>query len=49
METVLQEARDAYDEEIVVALKSESTGDLESNVKRIVQWINAWRSDHSES
>ena len=39
---VLEEAREGYAEEIVVVLKSESTEDLESNVERIVQWINNW-------
>ena len=42
MNVVLEEAREAYIEEIVVALKSEDTTDLESNVSRIVQWIEAW-------
>ena len=45
MQTVLDEARASYAEEIVVELKSESTEDLESNVERIVQWIGAWRKD----
>jgi adenylate kinase len=42
MSVVLEEAREAYAEEIVVALNSEDTTDLESNVSRIVQWIEAW-------
>lgn len=42
MGTVLEEAREAYAEEIIVPLKSESTEDLESNVERIIQWVNAW-------
>ena len=45
MEVVLDEARSSYPEQIVVELKSEGTEDLESNVVRIVQWINAWRKD----
>lgn len=45
MEVVLEEARSSYPEQIVVELKSEGTDDLESNVARIVQWINAWRKD----
>jgi len=45
MNVVLDEAREAYAEEIVVALQSESTDDLESNVSRIVQWIEAWRNN----
>jgi adenylate kinase len=45
MNVVLDEARGAYAEEIVVALDSETTDDLESNVSRIVQWIEAWRKN----
>lgn len=49
MEVVLDEARSSYAPEIVVELKSEGTDDLESNVSRIVQWIEAWRRDHGLS
>lgn len=42
MNVVLEEAREAYAEEIVVALNSEDTTNLESNVSRIVEWIEAW-------
>lgn len=45
MSVVLEEAREAYVEEIVVTLNSEDTTDLESNVSRIVQWIEAWLKD----
>ena len=48
MEVVAQEARDSYEPEIVVELKSESVGDLESNVGRIVEWIHAWKKDHPD-
>lgn len=45
MQVVLDEARGSYPTEIVVELKSEGTEDLESNITRIVQWINAWKAD----
>ncbi|KAK7694527.1 hypothetical protein QCA50_001713 [Cerrena zonata] len=45
MEVVLDEARSSYASEIVVELQSEGTEDLESNVQRIVDWINAWKAD----
>lgn len=45
MQTVLEEARASYAPEIVVELTSEGTEDLESNVARIVAWIEAWRRD----
>ena len=43
MEVVLSEARESFAAEIVVELKSEDTCDLEANVARIVEWVNAWR------
>ena len=46
MNVVLEEAREGYAEEIVIALESETTDDLESNVSRIVQWIEAWQKTH---
>ena len=49
MEVVLDEARTSYAQEIVVELQSEGTEDLESNVARIVQWIEAWQKDRGHS
>jgi adenylate kinase len=49
MNVVLEEAREAYAEEIVIPLQSENTEDLESNVSRIVQWIEAWRRDQESN
>jgi len=46
MQTVLEEAREAYADEIIVVLKNETTEDLESNVERIVQWITAWKQNN---
>ncbi|CAK3833673.1 probable POS9-activating factor FAP7 [Lecanosticta acicola] len=48
MEVLLQEAREAYDEEMVVELKSESTEDIDSNVERIEKWIQNWKKDHGK-
>ncbi|TBU64945.1 P-loop containing nucleoside triphosphate hydrolase protein [Dichomitus squalens] len=45
MEVVLDEARSSYPQEIVVELQSERTEDLESNIQRIMQWIEAWKED----
>lgn len=42
MQVVLDEARESYDEEIIVELRSESTEEVESNIERIVQWYAAW-------
>jgi adenylate kinase len=49
MRVVLEEAREAYAENIVVALSSDETTDLESNVSRIVQWIEAWLKNQEDS
>ncbi|KAL0951006.1 hypothetical protein HGRIS_007748 [Hohenbuehelia grisea] len=46
MQVVLDEARSSYPAEIIVELKSESMEDLESNVARIIQWIQAWKANH---
>ena len=43
MGVVLDEAREAYEEEIVVELQSETVQDMESNVARIIQWIENWQ------
>ncbi|GAA6047835.1 hypothetical protein JCM3770_004666 [Rhodotorula araucariae] len=49
MEVILQDARESYAEEIVVELKSESPDDMEENVQRIVQWVQAWRENNRDS
>lgn len=48
MEVLLQEARDSYDEEIVVELKSDSTEELELNVERVQTWLKQWKEDNQE-
>lgn len=47
MGVVLDEAREAYAEELVVELQSETVEDMENNVARIVQWIENWQRDLS--
>lgn len=49
MQTVLEEARSSYAEEIVVELNSETPEDMESNVERIVQWVANWRQQRGLS
>ncbi|KAI1391150.1 P-loop containing nucleoside triphosphate hydrolase protein [Hypoxylon trugodes] len=48
MEVLLQEARDSYDEQIVVELTSNSVDDMESNIDRIEAWITQWKKDHAD-
>lgn len=46
MEVLLQEARDAYDEQMVVELRSDKTEDVDGNVERLETWIKNWKKDH---
>ena len=48
MEVLLEEARGAYDEEIVVELRSDEAEDVEANVERIERWIENWKKDRGE-
>ncbi|KAG5970553.1 hypothetical protein E4U55_001613 [Claviceps digitariae] len=46
MEVLLQEAREAFNEEIVIELKSNTSDEMESNVERIETWIGQWKHDN---
>ncbi|KAF7862813.1 uncharacterized protein EAF02_010362 [Botrytis sinoallii] len=48
MEVLLDEARESYDEEIVVELRSDTSDEVESNVKRVEAWVKQWKKDHAE-
>lgn len=48
MEVLLQEARESYDEGMIVELRSENTEDIDSNVERIEQWVKNWKKDHGK-
>jgi len=43
MQVVLDEAREAYREEIVIELPSNTVEDVESNVTRTISWIQQWQ------
>lgn len=47
MEVLLQEARDAFDEEVVVELTSNTSDEMETNVSRVEAWLEQWKNDHS--
>lgn len=49
MEVLLQEALDAYDEEIVIELRSDTTEEMESNLDRIEAWVKQWKQDNASS
>jgi adenylate kinase len=46
MQVLLEEARAAYKDEIVVELMSEGPEDVEGNLERIEQWVESWRKDN---
>ncbi|KAI9790381.1 MAG: factor activating pos9 [Peltula sp. TS41687] len=47
MQVLLDEARESYDEDMVVELKSDTPEDLESNIERIETWIENWKQNNS--
>lgn len=46
MEVLLQEAKESYDEEIVVELQSVDADEMESNVERVEQWLEQWKKNN---
>ncbi len=48
MEVLLGEARESYDEGIVVELQSNEAEDIEGNVERIVIWVEDWKRNNME-
>lgn len=47
MDVLIQEAREAYDEEIVIELRSEESEEMEENVERIEAWVKQWKADNA--
>lgn len=47
MEVLLQEARESFDEEIVIELTSNTSDEMESNVDRIEAWVKQWKTDNA--
>lgn len=46
-QTILEEALEAYQEEIVHQLPSNTPEDLEQNTEQIVQWTEQWMKEHN--
>ncbi|KAI8877569.1 P-loop containing nucleoside triphosphate hydrolase protein [Backusella circina FSU 941] len=46
MQIVLETAKESYAPEIVVELPSNTVDDIESNVERCKQWLDAWKSNN---
>jgi len=47
MQVLLEEAREGFDEEIVVELQSDSLEDIDGNVERIQAWIENWKKNQA--
>lgn len=47
MQVVWEEAKESYDVSIVIELPSNTLDDLDSNVNRVVAWLDAWKAQHS--
>ena len=43
MQVILDEAREAYRDEIVIELSSNTVEDMDANVSRTVEWLRAWQ------
>jgi adenylate kinase len=48
MQVVLETAHESYAPEIVVELQSNTIDDMESNVDRVKQWLEAWKINNSK-
>lgn len=48
MEVLSQEARESYDEEIVVELQSNTPEEMETNLERIEAWLKQWKEDNAD-
>lgn len=48
MEVLLSEARESYDEELVVELASNDGDDIDANIERIESWITNWMHDNGQ-
>ncbi|KAF2637855.1 P-loop containing nucleoside triphosphate hydrolase protein [Massarina eburnea CBS 473.64] len=47
MQVLLDEARESYDEQIVVELMSEGPDDVEGNLERVEAWVEGWKRDRN--
>jgi adenylate kinase len=48
MEVLLQEAHEAFDPEIVIELTSNTSDEMDTNVDRIIGWIDQWKKDNND-
>lgn len=43
-QVLLEEAKESYSEDIIVALRSDSVDDIEKNLSTLTDWIRSWSS-----
>ncbi|PUU74652.1 P-loop containing nucleoside triphosphate hydrolase protein [Tuber borchii] len=48
MQVILEEAREAYDEEVIIELRSDTTEEIDSNIDRISAWVKHWIQNNPE-
>lgn len=48
MQVLLDEAREAFDNELVIELQSDSIEDIDQNVARITEWVNLWKQNREK-
>ncbi|CAN0854256.1 Adenylate kinase isoenzyme 6 homolog [Linum grandiflorum] len=48
-QVLLEEAKDSYPEDVVVALRSDSVEDVSSNVESLSEWVRNWQPAASSS
>ncbi|RLN60738.1 hypothetical protein BBJ28_00021449 [Nothophytophthora sp. Chile5] len=48
MQVVLQEARESYAPEVVQELPSRTVEDMDSNIERVLTWLQHWMAQHSD-
>ncbi len=46
-QTILEEARESYKDEVVHELPSNTPEHMENNLDRIAQWIEQWKTDNA--
>jgi adenylate kinase len=47
MQIILEEAMESYESEIVYEVSSNTIQDMESNIQRVMDWIQLWMKDHN--
>lgn len=47
MQVLLDEAKESYDEDIVVELQSNTSEEMDENVDRIEAWLEQWKKDNA--